>query len=254
MYRHHRAGGAAKWPLVGRAGILRCVEKPSRLAIGPTTSSTRSSLARPEGGPCCSCLSTQTCWMPRRGGCRLRHQPRAWIGLVFGLGLGGTGLAYLAYYYFVVNLGAVTASGVTYIPPVVALLIGAVLVGDDIHPLSYAATKRPRCRRIVPSLADCLPQPCEHHENVGCVLVLQYQLPHRAQRIKQMTGERSPLGRLRLWVQSRTSRRLSRMSASGRRRRPQWRTLGPKLPFISRLACIAFRPEADRQLLASRTR
>ena len=64
---------------------------------------------------------------------------RAWIGLVLGLGLCGTGFAYLAYYYIVANLGAVAASGVTYIPPVVALAIGALLVGDDIHPLSYAA-------------------------------------------------------------------------------------------------------------------
>jgi len=64
---------------------------------------------------------------------------RAWIGLVLGLGLCGTGLAYLAYYYVVANLGAVAASGVTYIPPIVALVIGAVLVGDEIHPLSYVA-------------------------------------------------------------------------------------------------------------------
>jgi len=64
---------------------------------------------------------------------------RAWIGLVFGLGLCGTGLAYLAYYYVVANLGAVAASGVTYIPPIVALVIGAVLVGDEIEPLSYIA-------------------------------------------------------------------------------------------------------------------
>jgi drug/metabolite transporter (DMT)-like permease len=64
---------------------------------------------------------------------------RAWIGLVFGLGLCGTGLAYLAYYYAVANLGAVAASSVTYIPPVVALVIGVFLVGDEIGPLGYAA-------------------------------------------------------------------------------------------------------------------
>jgi drug/metabolite transporter (DMT)-like permease len=64
---------------------------------------------------------------------------RAWIGLVVGLGLCGTGLAYLAYYHVVANLGAVAASGVTYIPPVVAVVIGAVLLGDVIHPLSYVA-------------------------------------------------------------------------------------------------------------------
>jgi drug/metabolite transporter (DMT)-like permease len=64
---------------------------------------------------------------------------RAWTGLVFGLGLCGTGLAYLAYYYIVANLGAVGASAVTYVPPVVALLIGRFLVGDEINPLTYIA-------------------------------------------------------------------------------------------------------------------
>jgi len=64
---------------------------------------------------------------------------RAWTGLIFGLGLFGTGLAYVIYYFIVENLGAVAAAGVTYIPPVVALLIGVFLVGDSIHPLGYAA-------------------------------------------------------------------------------------------------------------------
>jgi drug/metabolite transporter (DMT)-like permease len=57
----------------------------------------------------------------------------------FWSGLCGTGLAYLAYYYVVANLGAVGASSVTYIPPVVALVIGALLVGDEIHLLEYVA-------------------------------------------------------------------------------------------------------------------
>ena len=64
---------------------------------------------------------------------------RAWIGLVFGLGLFGTGLAYISYYFVVANLGALAASSVTYIPPVVALLIGVFLVGDEINPLGYVA-------------------------------------------------------------------------------------------------------------------
>lgn len=38
---------------------------------------------------------------------------RAWTGLVFGLGLCGTGLAYIAYYQIVENLGALAASSVT---------------------------------------------------------------------------------------------------------------------------------------------
>ncbi len=57
---------------------------------------------------------------------------RAWLGLVFGLGLCGTGLAYIAYYLIVDRLGAVMASGVTYIPPVVALAVGALLVGEAV--------------------------------------------------------------------------------------------------------------------------
>ncbi|WP_424932683.1 DMT family transporter [Amaricoccus macauensis] len=46
------------------------------------------------------------------------------IGMVIGLGALGTGLAYLIYYYLLQELGAVAASGSTYLPPVVALLIG----------------------------------------------------------------------------------------------------------------------------------
>lgn len=64
---------------------------------------------------------------------------RATIGLVIGLGLCGTGLAYVAYYHIVENLGALAASSVTYIPPVVALVIGVVLVGETIQPLGYLA-------------------------------------------------------------------------------------------------------------------
>lgn len=64
---------------------------------------------------------------------------RAWTGLVFGLGLCGTGLAYVAYYHIVENLGALAASSVTYVPPVVALVIGIVFVGETIHPLGYVA-------------------------------------------------------------------------------------------------------------------
>lgn len=62
------------------------------------------------------------------------------IGLVIGLGLLGTGLAYIIYYYIVERLGAVTASSVTYIPPVVALLIGYLLVGEPITLADIGAT------------------------------------------------------------------------------------------------------------------
>lgn len=62
------------------------------------------------------------------------------IGVVLGLGLLGTGLAYILYYYIVEKLGAVTASSATYIPPVVALFIGAIIVKESIGTVEYFAT------------------------------------------------------------------------------------------------------------------
>ncbi len=61
-------------------------------------------------------------------------------GLIIGLGLLGTGLAYILYYYIVKEMGAISASSVTYIPPVVALLIGALIIGEPIAMADYAAT------------------------------------------------------------------------------------------------------------------
>ncbi len=60
-------------------------------------------------------------------------------GLIVGLGLLGTGFAYVIYYFIIDRLGAVGASSVTYIPPVVALLIGVFLVGESIDWLDWMA-------------------------------------------------------------------------------------------------------------------
>lgn len=65
-------------------------------------------------------------------------EPHALAGLVIGLGVLGTGLAYLIYYYILGKLGAVGASGATYMPAVVAVLIGA-LVGEDVTAVEIAA-------------------------------------------------------------------------------------------------------------------
>lgn len=59
------------------------------------------------------------------------------LGTVLGLGVLGTGVAYLMYYYLVSALGAVRAASSTYLPPVVALIIGAVIVGEAISGLDY---------------------------------------------------------------------------------------------------------------------
>ena len=69
----------------------------------------------------------------------IRGDPTALTGLVVGLGLLGTGVAYILYYFIVERLGAVTASSATYIPPVVALMIGWLLVGEPIRVSDVAA-------------------------------------------------------------------------------------------------------------------
>lgn len=55
---------------------------------------------------------------------RILHDWRATAGVVVGLGFLGTGVAFLIYYFLLQKLGAVTASGSTYITPIVALVIG----------------------------------------------------------------------------------------------------------------------------------
>lgn len=62
------------------------------------------------------------------------------IGLILGLGILGTGLAYIIYYYLVETLGPVVASSVTYIPPIVALFIGVILFDESVQMLDYLAT------------------------------------------------------------------------------------------------------------------
>jgi drug/metabolite transporter (DMT)-like permease len=62
------------------------------------------------------------------------------IGTIIVLGFFGTGGAYIIYYYIVETLGAVAASSVSYIPPVVALIIGAFIVGEPIELTDYFAT------------------------------------------------------------------------------------------------------------------
>jgi drug/metabolite transporter (DMT)-like permease len=65
---------------------------------------------------------------------------KAATGVVVGLGILGTGMAFLIYYYIVRTMGVIAASSVTYIPPVVAVLIGALVVGEPILFLDYVAT------------------------------------------------------------------------------------------------------------------
>ena len=54
------------------------------------------------------------------------------LAAVLALGAGGTGIAYLLYYYVMNTLGAVRASGVTLLVPVTAVFWGAVLLHETV--------------------------------------------------------------------------------------------------------------------------
>lgn len=54
------------------------------------------------------------------------------LGAVIALGAGGTGVAYLLYYYVMNSLGAVRAAGVTFVVPVTAVFWGVVLLGETL--------------------------------------------------------------------------------------------------------------------------
>ena len=60
----------------------------------------------------------------RTGASNILQNWHATAGVFIGLGILGTGMAFLIYYYLLQELGAVAASGATYITPNVALLIG----------------------------------------------------------------------------------------------------------------------------------
>jgi len=61
----------------------------------------------------------------------IANDQRALLGAILGLGILGTGGAFFIYYFVIEKLGPVRAAGATYIAPVVAVLIGAI-VGEDI--------------------------------------------------------------------------------------------------------------------------
>ena len=66
-------------------------------------------------------------------------RPAGWpslaaLGSVLALGLGGTALAYLVYYYLLSRVGATRTLSVTYLLPATALAYGATLLGEEITP------------------------------------------------------------------------------------------------------------------------
>ena len=69
----------------------------------------------------------------------ITQDTRALVGLVFGLGLLGTGLAYVLYYFIIQYLGALRAAGVTYIPPVIALFVGKLFADESLQAIHLLA-------------------------------------------------------------------------------------------------------------------
>src|SRR5437899_3846661 len=54
------------------------------------------------------------------------------MGAVIALGVGGSGVAYLLYYYTMNSLGAVRATGVTFLVPITAVFWGVVLLNESL--------------------------------------------------------------------------------------------------------------------------
>lgn len=68
------------------------------------------------------------------------NHTHAAVGMTVGLGFLGTGVAFIGYYYIIEKLGALKASSITYIPPVVALIIGFFIVKEEIQWMDFFAT------------------------------------------------------------------------------------------------------------------
>lgn len=62
------------------------------------------------------------------------------LGTIVGLGLLGTGLAFIIYYYIIEKLGAIKASTSTYLPPIVALIIGYFFIGENVGVIDFGGT------------------------------------------------------------------------------------------------------------------
>ncbi|MFP8965244.1 DMT family transporter [Pokkaliibacter sp. CJK22405] len=67
---------------------------------------------------------------PEAGMTLLMNDHIALFSVVIGLGIMGTGVAFLLYYIIVSQLGAIKASTVTYIAPVIALIVGWSFAGE----------------------------------------------------------------------------------------------------------------------------
>lgn len=96
----------------------------------------------------------------------LPHVHLAWLSVaaVLALGVGGSGVAYLLYYYTMQTLGAVRATGVTFVVPITAVFWGALLlhesitvatvVGGAVILVGIVLTNRRAPAAVVPAVRD----------------------------------------------------------------------------------------------------
>jgi drug/metabolite transporter (DMT)-like permease len=88
------------------------------------------------------------------------------VGSVVALGALGTGLAYLLYYRLIADAGATTASMVTYLIPIVAVVLGVIVLGEPVGwnlfvgaavVILGVAVAEGRLRRVSPPTTDAPP-------------------------------------------------------------------------------------------------
>lgn len=70
---------------------------------------------------------------------QIAQDAKTLIGVIVGLGLLGTGVAFILYYFIIEKMGAVSASSVTYIPPVVSLFISFFFMREPISVMDVLA-------------------------------------------------------------------------------------------------------------------
>jgi drug/metabolite transporter (DMT)-like permease len=74
---------------------------------------------------------------PEGGLIAIPQSSLGWMGLIW-LGTLGTGLAYLLFFRIIERWGATRTTLVTYVIPVVAIMLGFVVLGERLRPLELA--------------------------------------------------------------------------------------------------------------------